>query len=263
MTGNGLGNVRWVGAAAAAVAMGCAPLVLAAPAAAKDLDKHVAVNCPAPFSQTCTPRGGMSVVTGKDTTSAAVSFSADPNPPACAPALVTLYADGNALGPAELVQPGGQTGSHEVPVNEGTHLFEAQLTGTPGGCNTGAMSGWSGTIHVSTSQSANPPQASGPTNPQQPPPAGQNTMVWTATGHGATYNITIDDDKNVQTIPSPNLPFTHSEVLTAKPGDLYQIVVSGKGDGAVGCEISYNGKVVASQPVKNSSAQCIWTVPPN
>ena len=56
MTGNGPGNVRWVGAAAAAVAMGCAPLVLAAPAAAKDLDKHVAVTCPAPFSQTCTPR---------------------------------------------------------------------------------------------------------------------------------------------------------------------------------------------------------------
>ena len=89
-------------------------------------------------------------------------------------------------------------------MSEGTHFFEAQLTGTPGGCNTGAMSGWSGAVRVSTSQSANPPQASGPTNPQQPPPAGQNTtLVWTATGHGATYNITIDDDKNVQTIPSP------------------------------------------------------------
>ena len=148
-------------------------------------------------------------------------------------------------------------------MSQGTHLFEAQLQGTPGGCNTGAMSGWSGTIHVSTSQSASPPPVAGPANPQQPPPAGQNTMVWTATGHGATYNITIDDDKNVQTIPSPNLPFTHSEVLTAKPGDLYQIVVSGKGDAKVGCEISYNGKVVASQPVNNSSAQCIWTVPPN
>ena len=51
MTGNGPGNVRWVGAAAAAVAMGCAPLVLAAPAAAKDLDKHVAVTCPRPLAR--------------------------------------------------------------------------------------------------------------------------------------------------------------------------------------------------------------------
>jgi hypothetical protein len=94
-------------------------------------------------------------------------------------------------------------------------------------------------------------------------PQQQNTMEWKATGHGATYNITIDDDKKVQTISSKDLPFNHSEVLTVKPGDLYQIVVSGKGDGAVGCEIDYNGQVVASQPVNNSSAQCIWNVPPN
>ena len=46
MTGNGPGNRRWVGAAAAAVAMGCGPLVLAAPAAAENYDKHLAVDCP-------------------------------------------------------------------------------------------------------------------------------------------------------------------------------------------------------------------------
>ena len=235
MTGNKPGSLRWVRlAAAAGIAMGCAPLALAAPAAAKDLDKHVAVNCPAPFSQTCTPRGGMSVDTAKDTTDAAVSFSADPNPPACAPAEVTLYADGQPLGQPELVQPGGQTSSHQVPVSPGNHLFEAQLTGAPGGCNTGSMSGWSGTIHVNTS-----------TGNSQAPPAQQSTMVWTATGSGTTYNITIDDNKSVQTEPSKDLPYTHTEEITAKPGDLYQIVVSGKGDATVGCEISYNGQVVA------------------
>jgi hypothetical protein len=94
-------------------------------------------------------------------------------------------------------------------------------------------------------------------------PPQQNTMVWKATGHGPTYNITIDDDKRVQTISSKDLPFDHSEVLDVKPGDLYQIVVSGKGDAVTGCEIDYNGQVVASQPVNNSSAQCIWNVPPN
>lgn len=99
-------------------------------------------------------------------------------------------------------------------------------------------------------------------HPKQPP-AQQSTMVWKATGQGATYNIVIDDDKNTQTMWAKQLPFTHSEVLTAKPGDLYQIVVSGKGDATTGCEISYNGQVVASQPVNNSTAQCIWTVPPN
>jgi hypothetical protein len=253
MTGNGSGSLRWVrAAAAAAIAMGCAPLALAAPAAAKELDKHVAVDCPPPFSQTCTPRGGMSVDTGQDTTDAAVSFSADPNPPACAPALVTLYADGQPLGGAELVQPGNQTSSHQVPVSPGKHVFEAQLTGSPGGCNTGSMSGWSGTIHVNTEQTSGPQQ-----------PSGAQTMVWTATGTGTTYNIVIDDNKTTQTEWSKDLPYTHTETISAKPGDLYQIVVSGKGDATVGCEISYNGQVVASQPVNNSSAQCIWNVPPS
>ncbi len=256
MTGSGPGNLRWVGAAAAAIAMGCTSLVLAAPAAAEDHDKHLAVDCPPPFSQACAPRQGISVDTSQDSSdSDVVWFTADPNPPACAPGLVTLYADGNPAGPAELVQPGDETKHHEVRLPPGSHLFEAQMAGTPGGCNTGAMSGWSGTIHVNT--------GGGIAAPNQPPPAGQNTMVWTATGHGTTYNINIDDDKNVQTIPSKDLPFTHSEVLTAKPGDLYQIVVTGKGDAAVGCEITYNGQVVASQPVNNSSAHCIWTVPPN
>ena len=128
------------------------------------------------------------------------------------------------------------------------------MAGTLGGCNTGSMSGWSGTLHVSAAEkSTNAPQA----------PAQQSTMVWKGTGHGTTYNIVIDDSKNTQTMWSQDLPFSHSEVLSAKPGDLYQIVVSGKGDAAVGCEISYNGQVVASQPVNNSSAQCIWNVPPN
>jgi hypothetical protein len=100
-------------------------------------------------------------------------------------------------------------------------------------------------------------------NRPQQPSAQQNTMVWKATGHGPTYNVTIDDDKRVQTISSKDLPFDHSEALDVKPGDLYQIVVSGKGDAVTGCEIDYNGQVVASQPVNNSSAQCIWNVPPN
>jgi hypothetical protein len=169
---------------------------------------------------------------------------------------VTLYADGNPVGPAELLQPGAETVHHEVHLSPGTHSFEAQMAGALGGCNTGAMSGWSGTIHVDTGAGTS-------TTPAQPSPGGPNTMVWKATGHGATYNITIDDDKNVQTISSKDLPFDHSEVINVKPGDLYQIVVSGKGDAVTGCEIDYNGQVVASQPLNNSSAQCIWNVPPN
>jgi hypothetical protein len=108
--------------------------------------------------------------------------------------------------------------------------------------------------------------ATGGLKPQQPPaqqsPAQQSTMVWKGTGSGTTYNVVIDDDKNVQTFNGVPLPYSHTESLTAKPGQLFQVVVSGKGDAKVGCEIDYNGQVVASQPVNDSSAQCIWNVPP-
>jgi hypothetical protein len=98
---------------------------------------------------------------------------------------------------------------------------------------------------------------------QQPAqqPAQQSTMVWRATGHGDTYNIVIDNGKNVQTLNAKAVTFTHSEVITVKPGSVYQIVVSGKGDAKVGCEISYQDKIVASHPVDNSSAQCVWNAP--
>jgi hypothetical protein len=80
-------------------------------------------------------------------------------------------------------------------------------------------------------------------------------------GHGDTYNIVIDNGKNVQTLNAKAVTFTHSEVITVKPGSVYQIVVSGKGDAKVGCEISYQDKIVASHPVDNSSAQCVWNAP--
>ena len=136
----------------------------------------------------------------------------------------------------------------------GTHSFDAQMAGYLGGCNTGAMSGWSGTIHVKTGE--------GTTTPNQPPPPQQNTMVWTATGHGTTYNINIDDDRP-QTISSQNLPFTHPEVLTAHPGDLFQIVVTGKGDATVGCGTHLQRKSGGLAAGEKLVCQCIWTVPPN
>jgi hypothetical protein len=267
---------RWSATAAAAITMGCVPLILAAPAAAKNLDKHVAQDCPAPISQACAPRVRWTVDMAKATTSATVSFTADPNPPACAPALITMWADGQQLAPAQLIQPGQTTDGHVVPIlTPGNHVFEVQATGALGGCNTGAMSGWSGTIHVSTSQQ--PPPGAPPvttTTPQAPPPGqpGDNsapqpsghTMTWTATGSGPTVNINLDGSKQIQTADGPNLPWSHSETILAKPGDLYQIVVTAKGDAPAGCTITYDGHVVASQPLaSNSEPHCIWNVPPN
>jgi hypothetical protein len=264
-------------AAGFAIAMGCVPLAFADPAS-ENYDKHLAVDCPQPYSQTCPTRQGISFdSTGDTSDSVNFFFQADPNPPACAPGLVTLYVDQTAVGAPELVQPGGATKDHKVHLKPGPHQVDAQMQGTPGGCNTGAMSGWSGTLYVNTDQpttttttTTTPPVPVGPGRPQGPPPGGtqgppaqQNTMVWKALGHGPTVNINLDDDKRQWTVSSKDLPFDYSEVLDAKPGDLYQIVVSGKGDAVTGCEIDYNGQVVASKPVNNTSAQCIWNVPSN
>jgi hypothetical protein len=98
----------------------------------------------------------------------------------------------------------------------------------------------------------------------QPPaqqPAQQSMMVWKATGHGETYNIVIDDGKSVQTLNAEGVPFSRTEVMTVKAGAVYQIVVSGRGDAKVGCEINYQDKVVAQQPVNNSAAHCVWNAP--
>jgi hypothetical protein len=37
-----------------------------------------------------------------------------------------------------------------MDVAPGSHLVEVQMDGVLGGCNTGSMSGWSGTLHVET-----------------------------------------------------------------------------------------------------------------
>jgi hypothetical protein len=273
MTTHASSGRRSAAAAAAAgfaIAMGCVPLAFADPAS-KNYDKHLAVDCPQPYSQTCPTRQGISFdSTGDASDSVNFFFQADPNPPACAPGLVTLYVDGNPVGAPELVQPGGASKDHKGRLKPGPHLVEAQMQGTPGGCNTGSMSGWSGTLFVNTDQptSTTPaPEPGGPNRPQGPPPGGTspaqtNTMVFKALGHGPTVNINLEDEKRSWTVSSKDLPWDYSEVVDAKPGNLYQIVVSAKGDAVAGCEIDYEGQVVASQPVNNTSSQCIWTVPP-
>jgi hypothetical protein len=105
------------------------------------------------------------------------------------------------------------------------------------------------------------PKQPAPQQPGQQQPAQPSEMIWEATGHGDVYTIVVDDGKTTQTMNAPKLPFTRTEVMTASPGHVYQIVVTGKGDAQAGCEISYQGKVVASQPVANSSAHCVWNAP--
>jgi hypothetical protein len=76
-------------------------------------------------------------------------FTADPPPAACAPGNARIFVDGRQQASA-VVQPGQNDGGHHFTVSPGDHLVEVQMDGVLGGCNTGSMSGWSGSLHVET-----------------------------------------------------------------------------------------------------------------
>jgi hypothetical protein len=95
-------------------------------------------------------------------------------------------------------------------------------------------------------------------SPQASADPGQSVMIFKGTGHGPTYNITIDNGTTVRTIDAPSLPYAHTEALVTEPGKVYQIVITGKGDAQAGCEIEYNGHVVVSHPVGDSAAHCVF-----
>jgi hypothetical protein len=140
-----------VGAIAALVAAtGCSAIVWAPPAAAATFSKHLAVDCPQPYSQSCPPRDGISVTTQGPV---GAEFTADGNPPACAPGYVRIYF-GHLLVNEGTVEPGNTLKAATKLPSPGTYEINVQVDGVLGGCNTGAMSGWSGTLHVETDADA-------------------------------------------------------------------------------------------------------------
>lgn len=128
-------------------------LALAGPASAQVYNEHLAVDCPQPFSQDCSPRQGYTVITSPGFNHLFATFTADPNPPACAPGKATIFIDGRPWG-SKVVEPGANDGGYGIPAPPGKHQVEVQMEGVRGGCNTGSMSGWSGTLHVETDQDA-------------------------------------------------------------------------------------------------------------
>lgn len=137
--------------AALVAAAGFAAVALAGPASAQKTDRHLAVDCPQPFSQNCArlSPGVVATTTGP----LFVSFTADTNPPACAPGRARIFIDGNEWG-SNIVQPGQNDGGYFIQSTPGRHVVQVQMDGVLGGCNTGSMSGWSGNLHVETDADA-------------------------------------------------------------------------------------------------------------
>jgi hypothetical protein len=135
--------VAWTAALAAATV--CSAVAFASPAAAAASDKHLAVDCPQPYSQKCLRRDGLSVTTRGPMT---ITFTADGNPPECASIIAVIHVDGRPVKQGNLDPGNSLTGEYDPP--PGTHQVEVQAVGLQGGCNTGAMSGRSGALHIET-----------------------------------------------------------------------------------------------------------------
>lgn len=90
-------------------------------------------------------------------------------------------------------------------------------------------------------------------------PAPNDTVTLKALGEGTASTIDIYDPVAEPRKYDVPLPFSRS-VPMLKSGELYQIVVLGKGDTRVGCDITVGDSVVASQPV-GGSGQCIFVAP--
>ena len=82
--------------AAALAAAGCAAaLALAGPASAEKYNRHFAQACPQPYSQNCSPQPSVNVATKGPLF---VTFTADGNPPSCAPGKARIFIDGRVPG---------------------------------------------------------------------------------------------------------------------------------------------------------------------
>jgi hypothetical protein len=140
--------------AVTAAATTAAALALAGPASAGIYDKRIAVNCPQPYSQECNAVGESVVPADGDLF---VEFRGDPK--ACADVIGHIYVNGvefgsDRTGPARNNFALYINGADVPSWGDGKYHVTMRADGVPGGCNTGSMSGWAGTLHVETGSDA-------------------------------------------------------------------------------------------------------------
>lgn len=75
-----------------------------------------------------------------------VDFTANPNH--CSDMIAHVFINGKQWG-SNIVHPGQSDGGYEIPIDRaGLQQIAIQAEGVPGGCNTGALSAWGGTLRI-------------------------------------------------------------------------------------------------------------------
>jgi len=132
------------GTAIVATATGFAALALAGPASAGTVtSKTLNVKDCLSTNQTCDNTPGAIVNTKGE--HIRVEFIASTEH--CSNIIAHIIVDGNEWG-NKLVKPGQSDGGYEIPVAAGTHNIEVRAEGVKGGCNTGRLASWKGTLEI-------------------------------------------------------------------------------------------------------------------
>lgn len=133
-----------VRAVVAAAATGVAAITLAGNASA--LDQYVEiVDCKtAPGEQLCSLERQFAYHHG-DAPGVRIEFTA--NNGHCSDIIAKVRVDGQAVA-GIIVGPGERDGGVVVPLGPGRHVFSIGAEGLPGGCNTGRLASWGGTVHI-------------------------------------------------------------------------------------------------------------------
>ncbi|MDT5249287.1 MAG: hypothetical protein QOE04_2260 [Mycobacterium sp.] len=141
---------------AAAAASACAALALAVPASAKPIvtTHYVEVaNCVG-HSQFCPVNiaDAPSFTVNNGLFPMVVEFTANQNH--CSDMIAHIIVDGNEWG-SNVVHPGQSDGGYEIPAKSGKHTIGVQAEGVSGGCNTGYVAAWGGTVTVTVQGTLN------------------------------------------------------------------------------------------------------------
>lgn len=130
-------------------AAGIAAVALAAPASAVNITQYIDVPaCEEPQTQVCKQIPAVEFPVHGER-SILVEFTANQNH--CADMIAHIIYDGTEWG-SNRVGPGQSDGGYEIPVTRGNHTIGVQAEGIEGGCNTGSVSAWGGTLHIESLQ---------------------------------------------------------------------------------------------------------------
>jgi hypothetical protein len=170
-------------AAAMVVGIGTASVVLAPPAAALHVEQYIEVpQCQPATSQVCPQSPEVKFTAGQNDQIQA-QFTANSNH--CSDILVRFNVDNYPQGDWLRASP-GQTVSSPYFNRSGDHVLSVTAKGIEGGCNTGVLNSWGGTVRIDA------PDVVGPAPHSAPVPT-PSPCKWTYSGA-----VVIDQDNGIR-----------------------------------------------------------------